>query len=51
MEKIKLYLDTNIIYTYFMQKAKELKSKRKVPLPQSLQVFKEKQRCVRVLCF
>ena len=37
MEKIKLYLDTNIIYTYFMQKAKELKSKRKVPLPK---VFK-----------
>jgi hypothetical protein len=37
MEKIKLYLDTNIIYTYFMQKAKELKNKRKIPLPK---VFK-----------
>ena len=37
MEKIKLYLDTNIIYTYFMQKAKELKNKKRVPLPK---VFK-----------
>ena len=48
MEKIKLYLDTNIIYTYFMQKAKELKSKRKVPLPK---VFKFLRRNKDVLEF
>jgi hypothetical protein len=41
MEKIKLYLDTNIIYTYFMQKAKELKDKRKIPLPRVFTFLEE----------
>jgi hypothetical protein len=42
MEKIKLYLDTNIIYTYFMQKAKELKDNRKIPLPEVFKFLKKK---------
>jgi hypothetical protein len=29
------YIDTNIIYTYFMQKARELKNKGKIPFTQS----------------
>jgi hypothetical protein len=41
MEKIKLYLDTNIIYTYFMQKAKELKYNKKIPLPRVFKFLEE----------
>jgi len=43
MKKIKLYLDTNIIYTYFMRKGKELKDNRKIPLPR-LSTFLEENK-------
>jgi len=41
MEKIKFYLDNNIIYTYFMQKARELKNKGKIPLHKVFKFLRE----------